>query len=302
MAMDWDKLRTFYTVAQAKSLTRAGDKLSLSQSAVSRQISALEDELKLTLFHRHARGLLLTEQGEILYKTVSEMVAKLHETETLLSESSSKPKGKFCITAPLAIGSVWMAPMLKEFQQLYPDIAVTLIVDDRELNLAMREADVAIRLYPSKHPDLIQKSLVRLHNSIYASNDYLREHGVPNALEDLAQHRILAYPDELSPPFPHVNWLFELPEMRKLKVEPSIRINSLNAIHRCVKVGMGIAALPDYMMYRTRHVSRLLPALETPVTEAFFVYPLELRQSRRVAVFKSFMQRKIKESGFGFMD
>lgn len=300
--MDWDKLRTFYTVAQAKSLTRAGEKLSLSQSAVSRQISALEDKLKVTLFHRHARGLLPTEQGEILYKTVAEMVGKLHETETRLAESSTKPKGQFCITAPAALGSVWLAPTLKEFQQLYPDIEITLIVDDKELNLAMREADVAIRMHPSKHPDLVQRQLVHLSNSVYASNDYLREFGTPQSLEDLRQHHIIAHPSDLPAPFPQMNWLFDLPETRKLKLQPHLRINSLNAIRRAVKVGMGIAAMPDYMMYRSRHVSKVLTHIQSPNTEAYYVYPLELKHSRRVAVFRAFIERKINESGFGYID
>jgi DNA-binding transcriptional LysR family regulator len=300
--MDWDKLRTFYTVAQAKSLTKAGEKLSLSQSAVSRQISALEDKMKVTLFHRHARGLLLTEQGEILFKTVAEMVGKLHETETLLAESTSKPKGHFRITAPVAIGSVWLAPVLKEFQALYPDIEITLIVDDRELNLAMREADVAIRMYPSKHPDLIQKPLVNLNNAIYASNDYLREHGAPTSIDELKDHRLIAYPSDLPSPFPQTNWLLDRPDVRKLKLEPHIHINSLNAMRRAVKVGMGLAALPEYMMYRARHVSKVLPDIEAPVTEAYYVYPLELKNSRRVAVFRSFIERKINEYGFGYMD
>lgn len=300
--MDWDKLRIFYAVAQAKSLTKAGAALSLSQSAVSRQISALEERMKVTLFHRHARGLLLTEQGEILYKTVAEMVGRLHETETLLAESSDKPKGQFRITAPVAIGSIWLAPVLREFQALYPDIEITLIVDDSELDLAMREADVAIRMYPSKHPDLIQKPLVNLSNSVYASNDYLREFGIPQHISELKLHRIITYPSYLAPPFPHINWLIERPDVKKLKVTPHIQINSLNAIRRAVKVGMGLAALPDYMMYRSRHISKVLADIPAPVTEAFYVYPLELKHSRRVAVFRNFIERKISEYGFGYID
>lgn len=300
--MDWDKLRIFYAVAQAKSLTKAGESLSLSQSAVSRQVSALEDKMKVTLFHRHARGLLLTEQGEILYKTVAEMVSKLHATETQLAESSAKPKGPFRITAPVAIGTIWLAPILKEFQALYPDIEMTLIVDDRELDLAMREADVALRMYPSKHPDLIQKRLVNLNNSIYASNDYLRDYGIPQTIQDLAHHRIIAYPSYLPPPSPHINWLFERPDVKKMKLQPHFFVNSLNAIRRVVKVGMGLAALPDYMMYRSRHISKVLSDIPAPTTEAYYVYPLELRNSRRVAVFRSFIERKINEYGFGYID
>lgn len=296
--MDWDKLRVFYTVAQAKSLTRAGESLALSQSSVSRQISALEEKLKITLFHRHARGLVLTEQGEILHKTVSEVVAKLHATETILAESGTRPKGQFRITTPAAFGSIWLAPLLKEFQDFYPDIEITLIVDDRELDLAMREADVAIRMFPSKHPDLIQIPLTNLSNSLYASNDYLRDYGIPQTLADLRRHRIIAYPNNLPPPSPHVHWLLELSEVKKMKLTPAIQINSLNAMRRAVKSGVGIASLPDYIMHRTRHVSKVLSHLESPRTEMYYVYPLELKNSRRVAVFRSFIERKIQEHVF----
>ncbi|MCI5050679.1 MAG: LysR family transcriptional regulator [Rickettsiales bacterium] len=296
--MDWDKLRIFYTVGQAKSLTKAGESLSLSQSAVSRQISALEEKLQTKLFHRHARGLLLTEQGEILFRTVSDMVTKLHATETQLAESSTKPRGSFTITAPVAIGSMWLAPTLKEFSQMYPDIDITLLIDDRELDLAMREADVAIRLLPSKHPDLIQKPLMSLSNSVFASNDYLREHGIPKSLDDLQRHHIIGYANNVHLPFPGANWLMDLPEVKRLKLTPRIRINSINSIRRAVKVGMGIAALPDYMMYRSRHISKVLTDIEGPMTEAYFVYPLELKNSRRVSVFKSFINRKLSEFNF----
>src|SRR5688572_21670004 len=132
--MDWDKLRVFHTVAQHKSLTRAGEALSLSQSAVSRQISALEEKLGIALFHRHARGLMLSEQGEILFRTVSEMVSKLQATESTLAESSTRPKGPFKVAVPSTFGAVWLAALMKEYTDLYPDIQVTLICEDRELD------------------------------------------------------------------------------------------------------------------------------------------------------------------------
>lgn len=296
--MDWDKLRVFYTVAQAKSLTKAGEALALSQSAVSRQVSGLEEKLKVTLFHRHARGLLLTEQGEILYKTVCDVVAKLSAAETTLAESSTKPSGSFTITAPAAFGTLWLAPLLKEFIILYPDIEITLLIDDRELNLAMREADVAIRMFPSKHPDLIQIPLMNLSSSLYASNDYLRDRGTPKSLTDLKDHRIIAYPRNMALPTPHVNWVFDLPEAKKIKLNANVRMNSLNAIRRAVKASIGIAPLPDYMMHRARHISKVLPDLASPPTEVYYVYPLELKNSRRVSVFRSFIERKIAESSF----
>ena len=91
--MDWDKLRVFQAAAEAGSFTHAGERLHLSQSAVSRQISSLEESLNVALFHRHARGLILTEQGEVLLSTTKDVFTKLSATEALISEGRERPKG-----------------------------------------------------------------------------------------------------------------------------------------------------------------------------------------------------------------
>ena len=204
--MDWNKLRIFHAVADAGSFTHAGHELGLSQSAVSRQISALEDALNVPLFHRHARGLILTEQGEMLYRTAHEVFTKLTAAQTRLMDSKEKPSGELRITTTVGLGSVWLTPRLKEFSEIYPDIAVTLLLDDRELDLSMREADVAVRLRRPTQPDLIQRKLFTVHHHLYASADYLKKHGIPKSLEDLDKHKILTFgqaPNYLTP----VNWL-----------------------------------------------------------------------------------------------
>ncbi len=296
--MDWDKLRIFHTVAQHKSLTRAGEVLGLSQSAVSRQISALEEKLGIALFHRHARGLMLSEQGEILFRTVSEMVSKLQATESALAEATARPKGPFKLTAPSALGNLWITQLMKEFTDLFPEIEVTLLCEDRELDLSLREADAAIRLYPAKNPDLVQKPIMTLHNSLFASNDYLRIHGIPKHLSDLAGHKLIGYESISAPPFAEVNWLFDRPEAKQYGLKPFFKVNSLLALRTAVKQGMGIAFVPEYLMYRTRHVSRVLEDLAAPATEGYFIYPMELKNSKRVGVFRNFLQQKIAESNF----
>jgi len=255
--------------------------------------------MKVPLFHRHARGLMLTEQGEILFRTVGEMIAKLQATEIALTEANSKPRGPFKITVPATFGNLWLAAQMKEFTDLYPEIDVTLLCDDRELDLTQRQADAAIRFHPTKHPDLVQIPIMSLGNSLYASNDYLRVHGVPQKLSELAQHKLLGFETGLGNlPFPEVNWLYALAESRSVKLSPSFRINSLLAMRTAVKQGMGIAALPDYLMHRTRHVSRVMADISGPVTEAWYVYPMELKNSKRIAVFRNFVTQKISESNF----
>lgn len=295
--MDWDKLRTFHTVATAQSFTRAGEMLNLSQSAISRQISALEEGLQVSLFHRHARGLMLTEQGEILFRTVSEVLTRLSAAENALLESKERPRGPLKITAPVAIGTTWLTPHMREFAESYPEIVVTLLVDDRELDLTMREADVAIRLFPAKHPDLIQKHLTTLNNSLYASNEYLRQYGVPQKAADLKDHRLVTFGEDIRLPFAEVNWVLKAGAAPHEERKAAFKVNSLVGIMEAVKSGIGIAGLPDYMMKNLPQVSRVLPDLKGPVTDVYLIYSLELRNSKRIKVFRDFIVRKLSEDG-----
>ena len=262
--IDWDKLRVFYAVAHHKNITKAAEELKLNQSSVSRQIAALEEQLRSTLFHRRPRGILLTEQGELLLNTVTDFFQKLNTTENALLELEEKPRGEFRITVPVAIGTVWLVPLVKEFMQLYRDVQLTLIVEDREVDLTMREADAAIRFYPSKQPDLIQRQIFNLHSSIYASNDYLRKRGTPRTLEDLKEHTLISYTEGSFQPYQDVNWLYKMAHKKGVKLDPALSINSLYGMLRAVKSGIGIAPLPDYMVDRARRVSRILDTYEGP--------------------------------------
>lgn len=297
--MDWDKLRIFHAVATAQSFTRAGQQLNLSQSAISRHIATLEESLQTSLFQRHARGLLLTEQGEILFRTVSDMVSRLSAAENLLLDSKERPKGPLRITAPTAIGTMWLTPRMREFCELYPEIQVTLLVDDRELDIIKREADVAIRLFPARHADLVQKKLTSLDNALYASDDYLRQHGVPRKPADLARHRLIAYADDnAATPFSEVNWALKTRFCDcDQACQPFFKINSMRGILKAVEGGIGIAGLPEYMTQGVPNISRVLPEIKGPITDVYFIYSLELRNSKRVRVFKEFLVRKLAEDG-----
>ena len=295
--MDWDKLRIFHAVATAESFTHAGEVLNLSQSAISRQIGALEANLEVLLFHRHARGLVLTEQGEILFKTVSDIFSRLSAAETALLESKDRPRGPLKITAPVAIGTTWLTPHMREFVELYPEITVSLLVDDREFDLAMREADIAIRLFPAKHPDLIQKKITAINNSLYASNEYLRLHGVPKKAQDLKEHRLITYGEDTRLPFSEVNWILRAGLSRGESRQPAFKINSLFGILKAAESGIGIAGLPDYMAQGVVNLTRVLPDLRGPVTEVYLMYSMELKNSKRISVFKEFLMRKLAEEG-----
>ena len=292
--MDWDKLRVFHAVAEAGSFTHAGDTLNLSQSAVSRQISALEEALQVPLFHRHARGLILTEQGETLNRTVREVFAKLAMTEALLTESKEKPAGRLKVTTTMGFGSTWLAPRLQGFLEAYPDISMSLLLDDNDLDLAMREADVAIRMHPPKQPDLVQRHLLAIQWQVCASPDYLKKHGVPTRPEELDAHKLILFGD-YHPPVADMNWLAEAGRRPGNPRRALLEVNSTQAMTLAIRSGLGIGALPDYVMAENQDLVVLLPDLKPPKVDVYFVYPEELRNSKRVAVFRDFLLTRLAE-------
>ena len=296
--MDWDKLRIFHAVAEAGSFTHAGEMLNLSQSAVSRQVSALEASLKVPLFHRHARGLILTEQGELLYRTAHEVFGKLAMTAAQLADSKDRPKGPLKITTTVAFGSTWLAPRMREFMEVYPEIEVSLLLLDRDVDLSMREADVAVRLTPPRQPDLIQRHLLIVHMHIYASPSYIKKSGMPTTAEELDEHQIIVYGEDTRPPVPDVNWLLRVGYASGRLRRPALTVNNVYGILRAVQSGAGLGALPEFMVDGLTDLVQVLPELDGPQFDAYFVYPEELRASKRIQVFRDFLLRKVAESNF----
>lgn len=296
--MDWDKLRIFHAAADAGSFTRAGDSLGLSQSAVSRQVSALEHELKTALFHRHARGLILTEQGELLFQTTQEVFTKLENARAMLSDSRQRPHGVLKVTTTTGLGTGWLTPRLVEFMDAYPEILVQLILTDDELDLAMREADVAIRLRAPVQPDLIQRRLFTVHYHVYASQDYLARHGRPDDINDLDGHRIIEFGGPVPPFLQSINWLKTAARTPANPRPASLLINSIAAIKRAAETGVGLAVLPDYFVEEHTELERVLSSAEMPTLEAYFAYPEELKNVARINVFRDFLVEKAQRWRF----
>lgn len=297
--LDWDRVRLFRGVAEAGSFTRAADELNLSQSAISRQISALEEDLGTPLFHRHARGLVLTEQGEILLDTARDIAAKMASVEGRLVETKAEPQGHLRINTTVGFGSVWLASHLKEFLDLYPEIKVSLLVIDTELDLSMREADVGLRLNPPRQPDLIQKRLRTVHTHLYAAPEYLDGALPLETADDLDRHRLIVYGTEgTPPPVPSLNWILFAGRDDDDPRPPrsaALMINNVYGMVRAAERGAGVASLPDYLGSTSRRLTRVLPKLEGPTFDVYFVYPEEMRASKRVNVFRDFLLRKMAE-------
>jgi DNA-binding transcriptional LysR family regulator len=293
--MDWDKLRIFHAVASAGSFTHAGQMLALSQSAVSRQISALEEEINTPLFQRHARGLTLTDEGELLYGAVSDVLTRLGQAEEALKNAQAAPRGSLKITSSHGLGTYWLLPRINEFVRDFPELQVHLVFEDRELDLAQREADLAIRMRAPVQADLIQRKLFTVHYHLYATADYLGRHGTPQSFEDLARHTLIAYGETAAPEIRDVNWLIDTTRRAANGSGRALRINNITGIMHATEAGIGIAALPDYIAAGRPHLTRILPDIEGPTLDVHLVYCDALRQSKRVAAFRDFLVRAAKD-------
>lgn len=288
--MDWDKLRIFHAVADAGSLTHAGETLHLSQSAVSRQIRALEESLNATLFHRHARGLILTEQGELLFEATDAMVKRLDAAAARIRDSSDEVYGELRVTTTTGFGTIWLAPRLAALYDKYPDLKIDLILEERVLDLPMREADVAIRLKEPTQADLIRKRLMSVNIRLYASPEYLEKHGTPTQLSELKEHRLICQ----SASTPQVTAGKNLIQMLTT-YEPgaTLHVNNYFGVLQAVRNNLGIGVLPHYVVESDPSLVRVLPDVDSGEVPVFLAYPEELRHSKRVAAFRDFVLEEI---------
>lgn len=286
--MDWDKLRIFHAVADAGSLTHAGDTLHLSQSAVSRQIRALEESLNTKLFRRHARGLLLTEQGELLFEATRTMTKRLEAAAARIRDSEDEVFGELRVTTTTGFGTLWLAPRLHRLFDRYPNLKIDLMLEERILDLPMREADVAIRLKEPSQADLIRRRLMDVHIGLYAGVEYVAQHGMPTTKEELARHRLITQ----SPSSPQVRAGAEFVQPFLTNAPAtSLTVNSYFGILQAVIHGLGIGSLPDYL--KGPALVSILPEEQSAPIPIYLAYVEELRHSKRVCAFRDFMIEEV---------
>ena len=288
--MDWDKLRIFHAVADAGSLTHAGDKLNLSQSAVSRQIRGLEEQLNTNLFHRHARGLILTEQGELLFDATRSMTKRIDAAAARIRDSEEEVFGELRVTTTTGFGTLWLAPRLPKLYEKYPDLKVDLMLEERVLDLPMREADVAIRMKEPSQADLIRKKLMMIRMCLFATPAYLAENGTPQRLEDMADHRLICQNTNSAQVGAGLHLVQQLMmhDVRSLST-----VNNYFGVLQGVLHNLGIGVLPDYLVQDFPDLVQVLPDTESADVPVFLAYPEQLRQSKRVSAFKDFVQDEI---------
>ncbi|WP_336279490.1 LysR family transcriptional regulator [Bartonella sp. CB175] len=297
--LDWDKLRIFHAAAAAGSFTHAAQNLHLSQSAVSRQVSALEQEVGVSLFQRHARGLILTEQGEVLYHTACDVLMKLESARLQLSESCEKPAGCLRVTSTFGMGAGWLVEHMPEFLHLYPDMQIQLLFADEELNLVMRHADCAIRLCQPQQPDLIQRKLFTIHMHVYASKNYVANYGKPEKLSDLDSHRIISFGEPVPAYLSGLNWLTKAGRNDLSLRTPVLQINNIISIKNALVHDLGIAVLPDYIVDNDERCIRLFPDMaDIPSFDTFFCYPDALKNVAKLKAFRDYIFLKARKWPF----
>lgn len=300
MNLDWEKLRLFECVADAGSFTEAARRLHMSQPALSRQIQALEHSLGAKLFHRHARGLAMTHEGEQLHAATHEMGDRIERTRNAIEASRAKPTGEIRLTTTVSFGSTWLARQMAEFVALYPEINIVMLLADHDVDLAKREADVAVRFHPPYQNELIQKALVPIRHRLCASPAYLAEHGSPRSLADLDGHRLLAYGAAAPDALRGINWVLEHGEGPTRPA--ALTVNTSFGVLQAVEAGGGIAALPSYLIRFSGKVTPILPQVEGPVFRTYFCYPAELRRSLRVAVLRDFLVARMTSAALDLPD
>jgi len=296
--MNWDKLKIFSAVAEAGSFTSATVVLNISQSAISRQIQSLEEDLNVKLFERHARGLTLTENGEYVYKTAREVISKLKEVETSLGDKKHKPTGKLTVSTVVSFGTTWLTPRIQEFMQLNPEIEIELIFDDKELDLSTRQADIGIFMRRPKQLNYIQRKLININYHIYGSAKYLEKRGYPKSVKDLDKHKFISFGRGAPSPVYNPDWALKLGMIDNKKRKTVMKVNSVYGLLLAVQSGVGLAALPDYLTVKQPNIVKVLPKIEGPITEAHFVYPESLKNEARVKAFRNFLYSKISEWEF----
>ena len=292
--MDWDKLKAFYEVAVFKNISKACVKLNISQSSISRQIQDLESDLKTSLFIRHQKGVRLTEQGENLFSTVNEILNSISKFEKKLIDKKIKPTGKLVINTTVGFGSTWLTPRINKFAEKYPELEISLLMSDEDIDLSSRKADIAVRVKKPTQANYIFKKFVNFHNHIYGSSDYLKKNNIPRSINDLDKHHLICFGSGLPSPISNIDWILKIGKKKGKRI-PKFRLNSIYGISLAVEKGAGLASIPDYMAADKPNLVRVLPFLEGPSYQTYFVYTEAFKNDRRLELFRDFLYSEAKD-------
>lgn len=292
MNIDWQDINYFLTVAECGSLSEAARTLTLSQPTLSRRIESLETGLGLRLFKRHSKGLDLTHEGTLLLEQARQMMVSAKNIERLAGGEVMQPEGTVRVSVPEGLCNDVILPALGEFRQRYPALRLLLAVTPRSANLIRGEADMAVRLYRPKEPDLIVRKLGDMTMGLYASSEYLTRHAKPQGVADLSAHEGIGYGDELENLAENLWLLAHCPPSRV-----GLRSDSTSCRLQATLNGLGISIQP--VMIATQHpgLVRLLQDVAIPGHEIWLTYHKDLARSYRTRIVAEMLSEAVAGGG-----
>lgn len=286
----------FVRVVDTGSFTRAADSLEISKAAVSKSIGRLEQRLGARLLQRTTRKLTLTEAGDAFYKRGAAALAELNDAEQEISQLTHTPRGLLRVTAPVYLGSVTLAPLLREFRQRYPEVSLDLDLNDQRVDLVQERFDVAVRISSMPDSTLVSRKLTTFPMRLVASPAYLKRHGTPKVPADLRQHQCLTYSVVRTPN----DWRLRAPNGRWVSVEVhgGIRCNNDFVLKQAALDGLGIGFFPMFFAEREIADGRLVRVLkdyEGPALSIQAVYTSRRHLPSKVRAFVDFLVEHLGE-------
>ncbi|OED66087.1 LysR family transcriptional regulator [Vibrio splendidus ZS-139] len=253
-------IRIFVETAQLNSFTATANKLDMTQSAVSKKIAWLENDLAMTLFQRNSRKISLTHAGKDYLEYCSRWLEEMSAIESKLKRETESVEGELKISAPSAFSSMLLSELLQAFIEQHPGIRINLSVDDRIINLNEHNIDVAIRASQLKDSGLKARFLFNNNVQYFASPNYLHKHGIPEHPQELNKHHCLTY----SLMSPANEWRFtdKNRQFSSVKVNQIFTSDSPEMLLKMARQGLGVVALPGWMGKEFVENGELTPLLE----------------------------------------
>lgn len=282
--MDWNDLRFFLAVARDGQMLSAAQKLGVSQAKLNRHLSALESALDTILFNRSTAGCELTPQGVSLMEHALNIEAEALQVSSTLKGHESNVSGTVRIGAPDGFGVAFLAPRLRLLNEQFPELTIQLVPVPRVFSLSQREADIAITVDRPEKGRLRVRKLTDYSLSLFASPDYLKKHGKPETLDDLKNHRLVGYVDDLIFT-PALDYAAQFSRDWHSNIEVSSALGQFEV----VRSGGGIGILHDFMVHDHAQFERILPA-HSLSRSYWTVWHESMNNSRRIREVAKFLQ------------
>ena len=293
---DWDDLRFFLAVARVGRLTVAARRLGADHATVSRRITALEDALKAKLFERRPQGYALTEHGERLLAKAEAIETQALAVSSEIGGADLALSGTVRIGAPDGFGTMFLAPRTADLAKQYPDLELQIVAMPRLLSLSKREADIAISLAPPKEGKIVARRLTDYKLGVFATQDYLDRAKPITRPEDLHEHPVIGYIDDLIFT-PELDYLDEVAKGLRAKISSSSLVTQMQA----ALAGVGVCVLPYYVAAQDQRLVQVLPEETSFVRSYWLIVHADLKDIARIRATMDFLVREVKAARLDFM-